>query len=208
MNTEEAKWNIILTAQTLFLQDGIKKVSMEVIAREGHISKKTIYLYFKNKKDLLDALFGEMEVRLIEQIDKKQAEINPVASVFFIYQAVLKETSPFLNDSSLKHCYSTQHEHLTGMLFTLFKQTVKVQIQKGIHLGFYIPGIKTDEFCFLLTNALLYPIIEPALMSQKFNMHLSAKDIIYYSLRSVVTPLGLKTLEQNISLVESPATVS
>lgn len=181
---------------------------MEVIAREGHISKKTIYQYFRNKKHLLDDMFGEMEVRLIKQIDKKQAEINPLASVFFIYQSVISESSSFLNDSSLKHCYAAQYEHLSGMLFTLFRQTLKAQIEKGIHQGFYIPGVKTDEFCVLLTNALLTPFIQPAFMNQSFSKNLSANDIIYYSLRSVATPKGLKILEQSASSTEQQSAIS
>lgn len=104
MNTKDAKCNIISTAKVLFLQSGIKNVTMELIAREGHISKKTIYQYFDNKKHLLDALFAAMEVSLIEQVEQKQAEANAVASVFSTYQLVLLETSPFLNDSSLQQC--------------------------------------------------------------------------------------------------------
>lgn len=208
MNTKDAKCNILSTAKALFLQSGIKNVTMEVIAREGHISKKTIYQYFENKKHLLDALFAAMEVSLIEQVEQSQAAANPVASVFSIYQLILLETSPFLNDHSLQQCYAAQHEHLTGMLFTLLEQTLKVQITAGINQGFFISQVKTDEFCLLLTNVLLASLTQPTIMNQSFNKNLSAKDIIYYSLRSVITPMGLKILDQAFSSTEQRSAVS
>jgi AcrR family transcriptional regulator len=208
MNTGDAKQYIIATAKTLFLQSGIKTVSMDVIAQEGHISKKTIYRYFKNKKHLLDEIVSEMEVVLLKQIDTRQAWADPVASIFFIYQAILVEASPFLNDRSLKHCYPAQYEHLVKMLLALFQQTIKTQTIKGINLKLYSLPMKIEEFYLLLANILLTTLTEPDFVEHSLNTSLSAKDIIYYSLRSVVTPDGLKVLEQTASSVEIRAVLS
>lgn len=205
MNMEGAKQNIIATAKTLFLQSGIKAVTMDVIAHEGHISKKTIYQHFKNKKHLLDEMVNEMEVVLIEQIDIRQAWADPVASIFFIYQAVLVEASPFLNDSSFKHCYPAQHEHLVKMLLTLLQQAIKTQIIKGINQNFYLLATKTDEFSLLLTNILFSSLNKSAFLDKSLNTKLSAQDIIRYSLRSVVTPAGCKILEQTASEIKMQA---
>ncbi|MDD3341459.1 MAG: TetR/AcrR family transcriptional regulator [Bacilli bacterium] len=65
---------IIEKARFLFQNYGYKKVSMDEIAREAEVTKKTIYSYFKDK----DALFGyfieeerEQMKQIIEQIEKK-----------------------------------------------------------------------------------------------------------------------------------------
>lgn len=52
---EQIKKNIVNGAYKLFLQHGCKKVTMDQIAQEMHISKRTIYEQFDDKNALLDA---------------------------------------------------------------------------------------------------------------------------------------------------------
>ena len=47
------KDQIIEAARLLFHKYGFKKVSMDEIARESGVTKKTIYSYFSSKEDLL-----------------------------------------------------------------------------------------------------------------------------------------------------------
>lgn len=69
------KVRVILTAaQSLFSQFGLKKVTMDEIAGQAHVSKATVYKYFRNKNDIFDKVV-EMEafelLRLIrEAVDK------------------------------------------------------------------------------------------------------------------------------------------
>ena len=45
----EVKDNIILISDRLFRRFGIRGVTIDDICSEGGISKKTVYLYFKDK---------------------------------------------------------------------------------------------------------------------------------------------------------------
>lgn len=47
------KENIISTAENLFIRFGFKRVTMDDIAREMAISKKTIYQFFKDKNEIV-----------------------------------------------------------------------------------------------------------------------------------------------------------
>ena len=47
------KKNIILKATELFMKLGFKSVTMDDIAKEMGISKKTIYTHFSNKETIL-----------------------------------------------------------------------------------------------------------------------------------------------------------
>ena len=49
------KDHIVHKASELFLNYGFKSVTMDDIAQELGISKKTIYTYFNTKSDLVDA---------------------------------------------------------------------------------------------------------------------------------------------------------
>jgi hypothetical protein len=52
----EAKERILLKAKALFMQYGIRSVSMDDIANSLGMSKKTLYQYYADKDELVDAV--------------------------------------------------------------------------------------------------------------------------------------------------------
>ena len=67
----ELKQRILHRAEDLFLRYGIKSVTMDDIARELGISKKTLYQFVENKTDLIQQIFRqkiEGEIKLIAEI--------------------------------------------------------------------------------------------------------------------------------------------
>lgn len=68
---------IIEAARNLFHQYGFKKVSMDEIAKEAGVTKKTIYMYFSSKEELLKYFIQEeilnME-KIVEKIEAKNLE--------------------------------------------------------------------------------------------------------------------------------------
>ena len=112
--SEDQKVHIIKTAGELFFRLGIRSVSIDDICRELGISKKTFYVYFDSKDELvaqlLDAnlryISGKMEEELVQIFLKRQeAEKNDVRRVpQLVYD--LKKTSEalYVAVSSLLHC--------------------------------------------------------------------------------------------------------
>ena len=64
---------IIETARNLFHKFGFKKVSMDEIAKEAGVTKRTIYMYFSSKEDLLKYF-------IIEEIKEMKKIIEEVES--------------------------------------------------------------------------------------------------------------------------------
>lgn len=56
---EQIKQNIIRRTETLFLRYGLRSVTMDDIARELGISKKTLYQFFDNKVALIEAVMQQ-----------------------------------------------------------------------------------------------------------------------------------------------------
>src|SRR6478609_6220160 len=69
---------IIQGGEDLFLQAGIKSVTMDDIAKHLGMSKKTIYHFFSDKNDLVIALIRK---KLQEDEDQINAIINSSANV-------------------------------------------------------------------------------------------------------------------------------
>lgn len=53
MDQNDQITKIFQKSKALFIQEGVRNVTMEKIAKELGISKKTIYCYFENKADLV-----------------------------------------------------------------------------------------------------------------------------------------------------------
>jgi TetR/AcrR family fatty acid metabolism transcriptional regulator len=65
----EEKYRMILNAaKQVFAMEGFYNSKVSEIAREAHVADGTIYLYFKNKDDILISLFEEELTRIIKTV--------------------------------------------------------------------------------------------------------------------------------------------
>lgn len=65
---EENKNKIITYASTIFIQNGCRRITMDSIASDMHISKRTLYEQFGTKEELLSACLEHM----MHQIEEKR----------------------------------------------------------------------------------------------------------------------------------------
>ncbi len=73
----EEKYRMILNAAKLvFAQEGFYNSKVSEIAREAHVADGTIYLYFKNKDDILISLFEEELNAIITTVKEKLKDID------------------------------------------------------------------------------------------------------------------------------------
>lgn len=61
---------ILDAARSLFIRDGYENVSMRRIAEKIEYSPTTIYLYFKDKAELLDSICAETFEKLIQKLER------------------------------------------------------------------------------------------------------------------------------------------
>ncbi len=116
---DDSKVETIFSASLkLIRKDGIAGITMAKIARESKMAIGTLYIYFKNKEDLINALYLELEKRssnrFIEGYDPekpfavclKKVWINYLKHrIEFYEESVFLEQyyrSPFISDSQKK----------------------------------------------------------------------------------------------------------
>lgn len=74
MNKKEI---VIQTARELFTKYGYKKVSMDEIAKEANVTKKTIYTYFKDKESMFQYfVIEELENMKQDFEDQKKKDMS------------------------------------------------------------------------------------------------------------------------------------
>jgi AcrR family transcriptional regulator len=76
---KELRQEILDAARDLFVREGFENVSMRKIAEKIEYSPTTIYLYFKDKADLLDCIVEETFARLVRKgVQLDQSGLDPL----------------------------------------------------------------------------------------------------------------------------------
>ena len=87
MASEEIRNKIIDSATKQFIAHGCRRITMDDVAGELHISKRTLYEYFEKKEDLLMACFEQMKEKVGETICLFKTQCSsPILMVLHIYK--------------------------------------------------------------------------------------------------------------------------
>jgi len=82
---------ILEAAQKVFAKEGFHQATIDEIAKEAELAKGTIYLYFKNKRELFYSLVDEKTKSLMGLIQREVKEKNPpIKKIERIIEAQLK----------------------------------------------------------------------------------------------------------------------
>lgn len=102
-----SKEKILEIARQKFFSDGFIKTSIDEIAREYHISKKTIYKYFKSKDDLLTSVVKDFTGRITDEIidvmKSNKNSIEKLIDVLNLIQSSIRQFSLRYIDEIQKH---------------------------------------------------------------------------------------------------------
>lgn len=136
----EAQEKILKVSLELFFKYGIKRVTMDDIAKELGMSKKTIYQFYKEKDDLVSQLcqielqkqnteFAELQTMAIDPLheiilisEKMRSMLQPINPMFFLD---LQKFYPTAYDQFVKfreYCSST-----------LIYKNIKVGVESGLY---------------------------------------------------------------------------
>ncbi len=195
---------ILNTASDLFLSLGFKSVTMDDLANEMGISKKTIYKYFSNKEDLVDATTTFVHAQISETICEITTQgLNAISENFAIkiaFKDIFKKakTSPMFQ---LKKYYPKTYKKLIDNEFEIFKECIVSNLEKGMNEGLYKKDLKKDivlRFYFMLVFGLHDNDI--------FNLEdydLNELDInaLEYHTRAIATNKGILELEKELNKI-------
>lgn len=190
---------IIAKATDMFLKLGFKSVTMDDIAAEMGISKKTIYKYFINKEVLIEKATEAMHKQLHLKIEAIMSQNhNPIRENFEIrkmFKGMFQsaDTSPLYQ---LKKHYPEIHQKTTCRELEDCFLFLRQNIDRGIYLGLYRKNLdieKAIKFYYML----IFQINEET-QSEKEAQELELA-VLEYHTRAIATDKGIRELELNLS---------
>lgn len=195
-------------ASELFLRLGFKSITMDDIASEMCISKKTIYKYFCNKEVLIEESTEVMHNEIHHQINAiVKANFNAIEENFEIkkkFKEMFKtaDSSPIYQ---LKKHYPEIYQKVITREITECTSFFRQNIEKGIAEGLYRNEAAIDTYIkFYYT--LLFDI-HGNTMSEKEAQELELL-VLEYHTRALATPAGVMELEKQLAIhTQQPTTI-
>ncbi len=145
---DNKKTNMIIENVTkLFLEYGIRGVTMDDIAHHLAISKKTLYEYFSDKKELvkavLDVARDDFDKHFNELADKKANAIDEVFYFFELQKRMIQSNKPaFIYD--LKKYYPELFKKFQEFKHKMIYDSIISNLIKGIEQGYYRKDLNPD----------------------------------------------------------------
>ena len=192
------KDKIINKATEMFLKLGFKSVTMDDIACEMCISKKTIYKFFTNKEVLIEEgnnVFHEKINKGINDIMAKSD--NAIQENFnirnmFVEMFKIADKSPLYQ---LKKHYPAIYQKVMTQETEICTECFRQNILKGINQGLYRKDIEVESYVkFYYT--LIFNINETTILERDASK-LEYQALEYHT-RAMSTPKGIIELEKQL----------
>ena len=188
---------ILNKATDLFLNFGFKSVTMDQIANEIGISKKTIYNFFENKKHLVNVVTNCMYASITSGIKQiKKESLDPISELFDIKLFLIKilkgeRTTPLYQ---LRKFYPETHKEITQKQFDFMTKSAIESLKSGVKLGLFRKDIDIDLISRLYFNGMIGIKDQDIFPAEKYEPTFLMLKYIEYHLRAIVTEKGLKKL--------------
>ena len=195
MTETDTKQRIQKAAHELVMRYGIRSVSMDDIAANLGMSKKTIYQYFKDKDELVEAVVDEVidsnQYACKADIDRSDNAVHEIFRVMDMMAEMLKTMNPsILHDMQKYHpvAFSKFKKHKNEFLYNVCTQN----LERGVKEELYRPEIAVDILARYRVETMFIPFNPEFQRSLKHSLLEIEEEIIIHFLFGLVTLKGYK----------------
>ena len=194
------KKEIIEATLPLFLRIGFKNVTMDEVAQNLSISKKTVYEHFDNKKALIEAAVNRLILTIGSEVEMIQnAAENPISAIYKVKTMVLQylkdeENSPQIQ---LQKYYPEIYQELKFKEFDLLGNHFRSSLQKGIEMNLFREDIDIDFISRIYFSGLRNIRDIKLFPRNQFQIEELMGLFFEYHLRAISTEKGIMLLNEH-----------
>jgi len=195
----ETKERILVKAKGLFMQYGIRSVSMDDIANSLGMSKKTLYQYYADKDELVDAVV-EQHITQIQGdcIGCHNEARNAIEEIFITMERINEE----FNNMNPMLLFDMEKFHFKA--FQRFKQhkdkflanIIKANIEWGIKDELYRQDVNVDIMVRFRLETIMIPFNIAVLAPGKYNLAELSDALIEHFIYGMSTIKGHKLIQK------------
>ncbi len=184
--------SIIEQSLALFFNFGIQHITMDDIAKKCGVSKKTIYKYFENKSDLLQAVI-KLQVdelkEFLNEINSNSANSLEELHGFFKYVNSISHTISPSFTKELKKYHPDNYIEVFKYKNEIILPFVIKNINRGKHEGLYKSNLNAEEICDSFDN------VSKIVFTENFLFDTNKKSIDFLNSLFLYRLVSIKGLE-------------
>jgi AcrR family transcriptional regulator len=200
----ELKDRIIQEASTLFLNKGIKSMTMSDIANELGISKRTLYEVFRDKDELLETCVRAHLEKADHEMETLAANSeNVIDTLMRIYEKHLWEVKNV--HRSVLHDLKKYHSSIYKKIECKQKEgiyTFMPLFNKGMEQGLIRKDVNFEILIWLLKAQFKALMDDEFIPTDKYSINEFIRAIILNFIRGISTPLGNQEVEKMMENLE------
>ncbi len=197
--------NILERTTTLYFKYGIKSVTMDDVARELGISKKTLYQHVKDKGDLVEKVVDIDLAMMTEQFTRifnsKKNAIEQVLDVNKLINTEIKEVNHSV-EFDLRKYYPKVFAKVKKARRQFSLEMNADNIREGIKQGLYRSDIDPDIIAKLYYLKLEALIDTDLFTIEEFTSRAVFHQDFLYHIRGIASEKGLKILEEKLKEIK------
>ena len=201
----EIQENIFIKTGELYRKYGVKSVTMDDIARELGLSKKTLYSHVKDKKDLIEKVvdfeFITNAKNFIKILDKDVNAIEELFAVHSFLKTQLKFYSPAF-DYDLKKYYPEIFQSLVQRKREAMYSSVLDNINRGKKEGLYRKELKGELISKVYVVRMENAHEDNLLSLDDFISPEVFHEYFIYHIRGIANKKGIEFLEKNMDKMD------
>jgi AcrR family transcriptional regulator len=196
---EEKKLSLLLKIMALYTKYGIRSVTMDDIASELGISKKTIYEIFEDKNDIVkQVILYQMRKMDSEFREISKMKKNAIETLLYISDIITRYVSEA--NSSFNFDLMKYHPEAWKLLLQFKRDRVfnhvKENLITGVKEGLYRPDLNPDVISLLYVSRFRTGMDPDILPDMQFNFHSFFKELLTYHIRGIASEKGIKEFDQ------------
>ena len=200
---------IISTASNLFVQFGIRSVSIDNVCNELRMSKKTFYTYFAQKEELVEAVVVYQRKQRNDRFEKLFKNKNAIDSLILSIKELRKvmdqESAVMCND--LEKYYPRVNEKYEQISREEIRAGFESFLNQGIAEGYFRGDLDIEMIALFHSVQLKYMINQMAQFPQKYSRKRIYDFFIDLMIHLIANEKGLQYLAENYNKVEPPNAV-
>jgi AcrR family transcriptional regulator len=195
----EPKERILVKSQELFNKYGIRSVSMDDIAAQLGMSKKTLYQYYADKDELVNACFDiQIQTNRHQCVECVKAGENAIHEIFLSFD-MMKDLLTTMNPSVLfdmkkyhPSAFRKFEDFRNGFLYKL----IRSNLERGVKEELYRPDIDPDILARYRLYSVLLSFDSEIFPSNRSNILYIEHQLIEHFLYGLATPKGEKLIQK------------
>lgn len=184
-------------ADELYRRYGVKSVTMDEIALQLGVSKKTIYQSFSDKNELVDEVVVDMleanKYSCKHSIQQSDNAIHEVLLMMEAMQDMMVSLSPsFVFD--IQRGYTSSYKKFDNYKSEFIYHILEANIERGKQEGLYRPELNTQVIAKFRLNTIMLVYNEEVFPRNHFTVLELQNEMILYYLYGMVTLKGYQLI--------------